>query len=997
MSFKFKKILKGIFISLASIILLVLLAIGIVVNFVFTPEKLTPKALELTNDYLDGRLDLESVELTFFSTFPDLEVRLSDGLLLSNESDSLLSFESLDLFLNPISIFSQEKIHVDKLAIIGPVVYASLDKGGVSNWNIMKQDSTTESQSGEVESAGGSDNTFIIDDIEIKNGAVKFDDFTNFFTMDVESVDILGKVSFLNDHLDCDLDLELKNMVLMLQQEPIINPVSIAFHSRSDINLETNRISIDTINLKVVDHDLEIESKGSIEQDSLGSFIVDLENRIFTSNIREALDLIPLRYMDLTGFQGKGEVDLGANIYGKYDENSFPVVDLQLEVEGGEASYQDFPRKIELFETSVGAKIDYLNKRKSMIDLPNLKLVSDGLSLQLRGKITQILTNPHVIFSGTGGLSFKDLLETIPIEGLDAIGKAEFDLNSDLFLSDLVNYNYGKIGISGTTFLTDMDINYLDDSITFKTSKTRLEFGQDQSASKLGQEDARFLNCRIKFRDLALNIRHLADIETKRFNVVVKTTPLEDSTKISPIKANFNLYNGKALFADTLSISGKGLKGFVLLTSAKNKPDVPLYRSNLTGEFARLKSGLNRIGVRNFEYKFQIVQRKNKWPMKGELKFENLNLFAEAFPRKVAIQETSINVATNKITLNNATVRLGKSALNLSGNIYNLQRTINNTSSLKADLQVNSKFLNINQITTILDQADKLSVTHDMASLDTLSSDTAQMETFVVPKNIDFKLKLNLKKVRYSDLVLQGVRGNVFLKNQSIRLNNLKMKTKAADLTASARYVAKNKSSASTRFNIKLTDVDVKNMVEIMPFLDTLLPMTKDFEGIVNLGMRGSAKIGKNMEVNESTLEAVARLEGQNLVLLDGETFQYLAKTLKFKNRDKNTLDTLAVEMAIEGGALEIFPSLVIMDRYRVAVGGIQNLDLTYKYHISVLDSPLPFKTGIDIFGKAEDYDYKITKAKYKYIFSDKAKHKAKVDPEILKRKNEILERIKFE
>ena len=151
------------------------------------------------------------------------------------------------------------------------------------------------------------------------------------------------------------------------------------------------------------------------------------------------------------------------------------------------------------------------------------------------------------------------------------------------------------------------------------------------------------------------------------------------------------------------------------------------------------------------------------------------------------------------------------------------------------------------------------------------------------------------------------------------------------------------------------------------------------------------------MSVDESSLKAVARLEGQNLVLLDGETFQYLAKTLKFKNREKNVLDTLAVEMAIENGTLEIFPSLVTMDRYQVAVGGIQNLDLTYDYHISVLKSPLPFKTGIDITGKAEDYDYKITKAKYKYIFSDKEKDKEKVDAEMLKRKNDILKSIQFD
>ena len=142
MAFSGKKFIKRTLLFFLSVFLLISIAIGVVINFVFTPEKLTPKAVELANDYLNGQLELGSVELTFFSTFPDLEVTLKNGLLTSSNSDSLLSFESLDIFLNPVSIVSDEKIHVDKLAIVTPVIYANLDKGGVTNWNIVKEDTT---------------------------------------------------------------------------------------------------------------------------------------------------------------------------------------------------------------------------------------------------------------------------------------------------------------------------------------------------------------------------------------------------------------------------------------------------------------------------------------------------------------------------------------------------------------------------------------------------------------------------------------------------------------------------------------------------------------------------------------------------------------------------------------------------------------------------------------------------------------------------------------
>ena len=102
------------------------------------------------------------------------------------------------------------------------------------------------------------------------------------------------------------------------------------------------------------------------------------------------------------------------------------------------------------------------------------------------------------------------------------------------------------------------------------------------------------------------------------------------------------------------------------------------------------------------------------------------------------------------------------------------------------------------------------------------------------------------------------------------------------------------------------------------------------------------------------------------MVLLDGETFAEISKTLMFKNKKRNMIDSIAVDLAIRDNKMEVFPFLVEMDRYKVAVGGTQNLDMSFDYHISVLKSPVPFKLGIDIKGTMDDYKFKIVKCRYK-------------------------------
>ena len=120
------------------------------------------------------------------------------------------------------------------------------------------------------------------------------------------------------------------------------------------------------------------------------------------------------------------------------------------------------------------------------------------------------------------------------------------------------------------------------------------------------------------------------------------------------------------------------------------------------------------------------------------------------------------------------------------------------------------------------------------------------------------------------------------------------------------------------------------------------------------------------MNVKFETLKGIARLKGKNLVLLDGETFAEISKKLMFKNKKRNFIDSVSVEMLVNDNKIELFPFVMSMDRYRTAISGEQNLNMSFKYHISVLKSPIPFRLGINIYGTPNDFHFRIGRAKYK-------------------------------
>ena len=65
-----KKLFKITGITLGALIVFLSAVIAFSINFIFTPEKLTPTVLNVANQNTNAKLDMNSVELTFFSTFP---------------------------------------------------------------------------------------------------------------------------------------------------------------------------------------------------------------------------------------------------------------------------------------------------------------------------------------------------------------------------------------------------------------------------------------------------------------------------------------------------------------------------------------------------------------------------------------------------------------------------------------------------------------------------------------------------------------------------------------------------------------------------------------------------------------------------------------------------------------------------------------------------------------------------------------------------------------
>jgi hypothetical protein len=228
---------------------------------------------------------------------------------------------------------------------------------------------------------------------------------------------------------------------------------------------------------------------------------------------------------------------------------------------------------------------------------------------------------------------------------------------------------------------------------------------------------------------------------------------------------------------------------------------------------------------------------------------------------------------------------------------------------------------------------------------------------------------MNVAQADYNDLQMTDLRGEVQMRKQSFNLRQFHLNSNLGSGDLTLYYTAPDRHGAQAGFDLSVQGLLVERVIALYPGIDSLLPMLRSFEGVLDCHTTATCDIDSGMNILLPSLNAFTTFRGKDLVLLDGETFTELSRTLMFKNKKRNSIDSIAVDLAVKDNHIEVFPFLLEMDRYRVAVVGTHNLDMTFNYHLSVLRSPVPFKLGIDITGDIDHPHYRITRCRYRNTF----------------------------
>lgn len=981
-----KKGWKIALISLGSLLGLVVVVVGVALWLVFTPSQLTKIVNKVAAEYVTCETHFGRVNLTLFKTFPDVGLTVNEVEVVNPMEGAptaeVAYIDQLTVGLDLKKFLKEKEVEVHQVLLdeLRAVLY--IDSAGNSNFDIFKHSDDKDT----------THTPFSLDslpNINLKRLQVS-DSYVNFFSeknnLFASAVDLdltvagtlkegrvdadvklkgdgkleNNKMTIVAEHMALalnaegrmeellgDLKLKVENGTFKLGDKEMINErLQASKHDLLTLELPFNA---DLLNGQV----LLTKSRVKVDDYALG---VDADLRLDPMTVDLAvatddawqvaplLELLPMQVLP-KGMDVDGKVKLKASAAGA---PSALMVDASVGLSDGRFHYpQAVPYKVNRIGGDLEAKVDLSKKTPSSVKVNSLKAHTRNTDLNVKGRVDDLLGDMRVDANVKGTLPLEDAKPMIPEKlPLNADGKAKIDLQAGFKMSQLKAKAYDKMQLAGTIGLERLDVIYDSIHVVSPDITVALQLPAKEHKGKMADAHLTGSHLQLAMKNIE------ADIDRPDINVGLN-----------------NLMKEQLAAAIELAVG----KSSVELDSTQ----VGLVSLALSGSFRMdsTKSGFF-----------------NKYNPRLNVDLKNGVVSTTALPETAYLKDFAFSYRPESCEVKNAEVKLGRSDFQLYGSVENFEDWLIHKRMLTGELNFVSQYTDVDELMDMFSgKGTDPDTLEQMRQEDKVAKDA---NPFMVPKDVNLTLHTHIHKSLAFGNDLGDVAGALTIKDGTAILDQIGFVCKAATMQLTALYKSVRPNNLFVALDFHLLDIQIDELLDMIPTIDTLVPMLSAFSGNADFHLAGEGYLNARYKPKMSTLLGSAAITGQNLVVMDNNSIAQIAKLMQAKEwKDKDNkirIDSLSVEMTCLRKEIEVFPFLLNIGKYQLCASGKHNLSGDCGYHVELLKNPFLAKVGVDVKGSLKSP--KITLGEIRYADLYRPDRRGEVEKRTLEIKRRVRE-----
>ena len=947
-----KRALKIFFWTLFGLILTVVASVCLVVYVVFTPQQLTPIARQAAAQYVTCVHEIGEVDLTFFSTFPRFGLR-ADGLLLINPkagapNDTVVEAKHLVATVDVMEFINNKNLHIHEAILEDATVHFYIAEDGTTNLTDVFV--TTPDTTEDTTAFALPFDALRVDGLRLQAKAISFTDDKDTITASLGATELSAKADGWDDMF---VTLDAHDVCASLKHETYADSLHMELIAPMAMNLDSMHFTFDGARLAINDFQVRVEGDVTIGD------AIDVDAKIETGSwqIKPLLALVPKQFTSgLKDIDVDGKIRLDATAKGTYSEHSMPLIEAQVQLKDGKGAYKPLPYTLRDLTLDAEAALNLNKGGTSNVTIHQLAAKTKESQVSAKGKVNDLLGDMLLDLQLQLKANLPDFAYFLP-DSMNLDGEAKGTLNAKIRLKDLTDMKLEK-GLLAAD-LHFRDLRYAQDSMraVLPASHLTLQVPNNTPTRKsVNWAKADLTADKIDF--LMGNSTHaMIDapvLHAEIANVLAKGQDYWATLAFDAIDAQYD-----DILAD---LKQSELEAFV---SGGQKVSAKLRTTALNGRMGEELQAKTRDLYLEASARYNKEEENAllKWNPRLRINLKNGELnIPERLPETVYIPSIEFKYSNREMTIDNSRIELGNSDLNLKGNVRHIGKWFRHQDILEGELDIISDHCDVNQLLAWFSADEGSEETNQDSKAESQESKEGEADPFMVPKDVDLALNTHMREVEVFNQHAKDLKGGIYVKNGTLMLDEVGFVCRAAKLQLTAMYRTPRKNHLYIGLDYHMLDVDIDELLTMIPNLEEMVPMLKSFKGAAQFHLAAETYLKSNYEPKMSTLRGAASLTGKDLVVMDSETFSTIAKLLQFKKKTENKIDSINAEITVYKNDIDVYPLCVQMDNYMVALGGRHKTDMSFDYDINVLS---PIYLGVHVGGTMDNLQIKLAKCKF--------------------------------
>jgi hypothetical protein len=315
------------------------------------------------------------------------------------------------------------------------------------------------------------------------------------------------------------------------------------------------------------------------------------------------------------------------------------------------------------------------------------------------------------------------------------------------------------------------------------------------------------------------------------------------------------------------------------------------------------------------------AEKYDRLPTSGTASLKDFKYTSADLP-PVTMSQAQMVFDPRKIEIKGVTGTVGKSDFKVDGSIMNYIGFVFGEETIKGNMKFSSEFFDLNEFMTDSDQPE--------------AADTTSMGVILIPKDIDFVLNSDLKKVHLMNYNITNATGNVIIRNGVADLSNMKFNMLGGAFAVNGAYSTKDPAHPKYDMSLKIENVSMRQAANTSSLVQSYAPIAGLVNGNFSTDFKISGELLQNMMPNLTTVNGAGLIKIAQAALENSKLISGITSLTKLNDTNEVTLKDVLMSASIQKGRLSVKPFDAKVGSYKATIGGSTGIDGSLDYTLKM-------------------------------------------------------------